>query len=136
MPSARTSLSADAGNGHTALMWAALEGKIAGVKALLLRGVDVNARDPEGHTALMFAVINLHHKIANLLLERGADVNVSAHDGTTALILAASCGDIALVQLLLKKGADRNAKYVGTARTAAVIAAEKGYCDIVDLLNS
>jgi len=117
-------------------MCAALEGKTAAVKALLHRGVDVNARDSEGHTALMFAVINLHQVIAKLLLEQGADVNASANNGTTALILAAACGDIAIVRVLLKKGADRNDKYVGTDRTAAVIAAEKGYFDIVDLLNS
>ena len=135
MPSARTSLSAVMGDGHTALMCAALQGKTATVRTLLQRGVDINAKDPEGHTALMYAVINLHHEIIKLLLEHGVDVNATANDGATALILAASGGDAQIVRALLEKGADRNCKFVGTKRTAAIIAEEKGYREIVELLK-
>jgi ankyrin repeat protein len=136
MASARTSLSAEVGNGHTGLMWAALEGNTGAVNALLRRGVNVNERDSEGHTALMFAVINLHLETVKTLLEHGADLNVCANDGATALMLAASSGDAAIVRLLLNNGADRNARYVDTDRTAASLAAEKGYADIADLLNT
>jgi ankyrin repeat protein len=135
MSSARTSLSAEVGNGHTALMRAALEGNTARVKALLRRGANVNAKDLEGHTALMFAVVNLHSDIVKLLLEHGADVNASANDGLTALMLAASCGDAAVVRALLDKGADKGCKLTRTGKNAAMLAAEKGYTAIVDLLK-
>ena len=136
MPAARTGRSAEAGEGHTALMWAALEGNTARVKTLLKNGADVNAKDLEGHTALMFAVINLHLDTVRVLLEQGADVNARADDGTTALLLAASCGDAALVQVLLNRGADKSGKFTQTGKTAGTIAAEKGYTAIVDLLKA
>ena len=48
------------------------------VKALLLSGADVNARNHEGRTALMFAIVNLHTSTVQTLLDFGADVNVQA----------------------------------------------------------
>jgi len=71
-----------------------------------------------------------------VLLDYGADVNAVAKDGATALILAASCGDEKIVRLLLDKGADVFASYVKTGKTAATLAAEKGYTAIVELLKS
>jgi ankyrin repeat protein len=116
-------------------MCAALEGDTARVKVLLNHGANVNATDLEGRTALMFAAINLHLDIVEMLLERGADVNARANDGATALMLAASCGDAAIVQALLNRGADKSGTFTWTGKTAAILAAEKGYTVIVDLLK-
>ena len=135
MPAARTSLAGEAGEGHTALMCAALGGDTARVKALLDHGANVNAKDSEGHTALMFAVVNLHRDVVELLLEHGADVNARADDGATALLLAASGGDAPLVRALLDRGADRGCKFTRTGKTAANVARERGYTAVAELLE-
>lgn len=121
--------------GHTPLMVAALEGETATVKRLLSGGADVNERDEGGRTALMFAVSNRHGDCAKALLEHGADLNAKANDGATALILAVSSGDCEVVQDLLSKGADVMAKVPQSGKTAWEIAKEKGYSEIVRLLE-
>jgi ankyrin repeat protein len=49
---------AEAMDGHTPLMRAALEADTNTVKSLLSTRANVNASDNRGRTALMFAVIN------------------------------------------------------------------------------
>lgn len=52
---------------------------------LLVKGVDVNARDDDGKTPLHGAARNGRSKIVALLLENGADVNAQDKDGLTPL---------------------------------------------------
>ena len=51
---------------------------VAGVKALLAKGANVNAADEEGHTALIFAAFNGRAETVKLLLAAGADPNAKA----------------------------------------------------------
>jgi ankyrin repeat protein len=136
MSCAQATLAARISGDHTALMYAALSGRTAEVKALLAKGADVNARDYEGRTALMFAAVNLHGDTVNTLLDHGAEVNTRATDGGTALILAVCGGATDIVQSLLNRGADLDGKFAMTNRTALVIATERGYTQIVELLKS
>jgi outer membrane protein assembly factor BamB len=59
------------------LFEAARKGDVATVKALLDKGVDVNAKSDYGLTALGFAADNGHVEVVKLLLERKADVNAT-----------------------------------------------------------
>src|SRR5687767_12889017 len=113
-------------------MRAALLGQSETVKALLLSGADVNARNNEGRTALMFAIVNLRTPTVQALLDFGADVNVQASCGCTPLLLAAGSGDIGITRPLLDSGADPGT-ICGPGRTALVVARERGYSAIVEL---
>ena len=120
---------------HPALMLVALEGRTKEVKALLLQGVDVNAKDGMGRTALMFAVINMHYDTVRALLDSGADVNAKSNSGGTALMLAATSGEPRIVQVLLDKGADRDATLVETNINAMTLAVQHGYAAVISLLK-
>jgi hypothetical protein len=98
---------------ETPLMRAALSGTLGEMRALLDRGVDVNARNGAGATALMWAV-GEGDKV-RLLLERGADPRVRSEDGRTALHIAAMRnGGSDAVTLLLARGASATEKSGGT----------------------
>ena len=113
------------------LIEAALKGDTAGVKALLDKGADVNAKGKYDQTALILASENGHTQIVNLLLNKGADVNIQmAGSHFTALMMASENGHAAIVRDLLAKGADVNIKGA-KCFTALFIASEKGHAAIV-----
>jgi RNA polymerase sigma factor (sigma-70 family) len=91
--------------GGTALTWAAWMNDQAGVKILLDRKVDVNARDSEGRTALHQA-IRWGVQFTRLLLDHGANVNARDNDGRTELMLAAEGGRLDVAKALLAEGAN------------------------------
>ena len=119
--------------GHTALMWAAAEGHLAALEALIAAGAEVDARSstggapvmrsffeagepddaksaarPTGLSALLFAVREGHTDAVRLLLAAGADVSGTAPDGTSPLAVAVINAHYALAELLLDEGADPN----------------------------
>jgi ankyrin repeat protein len=69
----------------TALMMAARQGAIDGVRALVEAGADLDLSDPDGTTALVMAIVNSHNEVAALLLEKGADPNIADASGMGAL---------------------------------------------------
>jgi len=116
--------------GLTALHFAARQGGLSSVEALVEGGADVNQASPGDRTSpLVIATINGHFDIAMYLLERGADPNLANQAGVTPLYGAINVqwAPIAaypqprahlqqrhtyvdLVQALLAKGADPNAR--------------------------
>lgn len=73
---------------EAALLAAASKGDVPGVKALLDKGVNVNAKDNAGRTALTEAAYFGHTEVAKLLLDKGADVFAKKKDGETPLTMA------------------------------------------------
>jgi len=95
-------------SGFTALDWAAREGRIASIDALLDAGADPDILDdgPNGWTALHHAIHRDQTAALEDLLDRGADFEQASRYGETPLMLAAEEGQPRLVQLLLAAGAD------------------------------
>jgi uncharacterized protein len=80
--------------GLTALLFAARQGEIEAVKALLDAKADINALDSDGNNALTLAILNTHYDLTELLIDRGADVNIAAKNGRTALYSAVEMHDV------------------------------------------
>jgi ankyrin repeat protein len=117
--------------GDTALMTAARTGSVAAVRALILRGADVNASENwKGQTALMWAAAANNAAVVDALIEAGANVNArtkykqqalfttggfgrraernsdaTKQAGFTALHFAVRSGSVDAVKALLKRGA-------------------------------
>lgn len=124
-----------------ALQWACYNGHGGITRQLLARDdVDVNATGVINSTALMDAWKCSNVNVTRLLLERD-DVDVKAQDnkGRTPLMWACSAKNENGLRLILEHK-DIDAMYVTTRnagrKTALDIAKEKGYDDIVDILES
>ena len=113
--------------GLTGLMFAARDGKIEAVRALLAAGAGINLADPDGATALHVALLNGHWDVAKLLIDSGADVHGWDWWGQTPLFLAVDMNtlptgarvelptmDMAtgldIINLLIARGANVNAQ--------------------------
>lgn len=114
-------------HGQTALMWAAAEGHVAVVQALVDAKADLQARSNGGFTALLFAVREGKIDAVRTLLKAGVNVNEAtlpppnarqrgagggdtgeAAGGTSALVLAVANAHFELASVLLDEGADPN----------------------------
>ena len=103
--------------------YAAENGDLGRVQALLSRGAPVDEKDSHGKTALIYAARNGHVEIVQLLLSKGANIELEdsvAHG--TPLIWAAYGDQEAVVRLLIQHGANINATTVDgmTALDAAI----------------
>jgi ankyrin repeat protein len=116
--------------GMTPLLFAARQGHVETVRALLDAGVNVNQLKGGDHTSpLLVATINGHFDLGMMLLERGADPNLAADNGATPLYAALNVqwapralypqpraylnqkiGYLEFMTALLEHGADPNAR--------------------------
>jgi ankyrin repeat protein len=91
--------------GWNALIYAAAGGQDEMVRYLLAEGGDINAVAANGMTALMMAAHEAKASTVDLLLARGADVNLRNQDGKSALDMARRTNEKAMVERLQRAGA-------------------------------
>mmetsp|Transcript_43389 Transcript_43389/g.86212 ORF Transcript_43389/g.86212 Transcript_43389/m.86212 type:complete len:252 (-) Transcript_43389:77-832(-) len=91
---------------HQVLFKCVVEDDVAGLKAYVESGEDVNGANEEGMTALHFAADRGYDEVAEFLLRSGARVDELDGSGQTALMYAVSCENKNTVELLLRHGAD------------------------------
>lgn len=112
----------------TPLMYAARQGHVEAVQALIAGGAGLNEISADHSTALLIATINGNFDVAKVLAEAGADVNLESLDGATPLfgiVTTQWAADIDkpqtttkyeeihyldLVKLILNSGADPDAR--------------------------
>ena len=86
-------IEARAGNGFTALHWAAWQGHTQVARLLLEHGADVEARNNDGNTPLMRAAMNGRLEVLRLLLAFGASTTATNDSRESALACAESCDE-------------------------------------------
>ena len=128
------SLDARTSSGHTALLFALVNGHTESVRALLEAGADVDLQDREQTTALMHASFQGHTEIVKALLEAGADVDLQDREQTTALIEASFRGYTEIVKALLDAGADQHIEN-NSGMTTMDWARRNGHAEIIGLLR-
>lgn len=103
---ASPSLNLEAANavGETALMMAALQGRVEWAKKMLERGAKVQKT---GWAPVHYAAAGPSTELLVLLLDRGADINAVAPNGMTPLMMAARHGPEDSVKVLVQRGANK-----------------------------
>jgi ankyrin repeat protein len=120
----KADVNAAAGDGMTALHYAAFHGNAGLAQALLKAKASVTATTRLGdNTPLHVAARHGHGAVVRLLLAAGAKPDVPTSAGATALHLAASAGDTLAIQALVRAKADVNAKETEWGKTPLMFAA-------------
>ena len=89
-----------------ALVEAAFDGDLDGVKQQLEQGYSVESTDGKKQTALSEAALQGHEHVVTALIEVGADPNAQCKKGRTPLYRASFHSHIATMTLLLEAGGD------------------------------
>jgi len=100
-------------HGIPVVLWAASNGSVDAVNALLGAGGDVRSKDKSGRRALLYYLIrfnaarDLNLQLVQRLIEAGADVNAADNNGMNVLTVATRLGNADLIKLLESAGAHR-----------------------------
>ena len=123
-------------DGSTAIMYAAANGDIELVRALIKAGANVKLANQLGTSAITEASIIGSAPIIEALLRAGADPNFRTPNGETPLMAAARSGKGDAAKALLDAGADINAKETWGGQSALMWAAALSQADMVKFLAS
>jgi len=119
--------------GDTTLIDAIKSRKLDEARALLKRGVDVNAARADGETALHWASHLDDLAAGDLLIHGGANVNAANDLGVTPLYLACTNRSARMVERLASAGANPNASLL-SGETVLMECARTGNPDAVRIL--
>jgi ankyrin repeat protein len=115
-------------------------GDLKTLEAILKVGADVDARDRYGQTGLMLAARAGNTDVVRFLVDRGAKLDVTAKFNLSGLMLAILNGHTEIAEVLIMAGANLKVKGKGAPgfhkKTAAVLAAERGFDRIVELIEA
>src|SRR5262245_1113067 len=131
----RVDVNARAGDGATALHWAAYRNNPELTELLLRAGASVNATNDLGVTPLWVAAPkNSTAVVMERLLNAGANPNIVPPTGETPLMIASRTGNLDGAKLLLAHGADVNARESTKGQTALMWAVADRQPNIVHML--
>jgi ankyrin repeat protein len=123
-------------DGSTALMYAAANGDLELVRALIKAGANVKLANQLGTSAITEAAIIGNAPIIDALIKAGGDPNFRTTDGETPLMAAARSGHMEAAKLLIAAKADVNAKENWGGQSALMWAAALSQADMVKFLAS
>ncbi len=106
---------------------------VATVRAEILRGADVNARQDYGRTPLHIAARSGHSEVAALLLAGGAEIDAANPSGLTPLHMSAIWGQADVAELLLANCAEVDAENVDRS-TPLHLTVASGHSEVAELL--
>ena len=122
-------------NGFLPLHIAAHYGESDGIKVLVSRGAEIEAKTATGEkvTPLHLAAYAGHHKAVQVLVELGSNIEAPTSNGSTPLRLAASQRNVLVTEFLLNKGANSNTQ-CNEKKTPLYAAIVRGHQGNVKLL--
>ena len=123
-------------DGTTAVMYAAANGDLELVRALIKAGANVKLANQFGTSAITEAAIIGSAPILDALLKAGADPNFRTTNGETPIMAAARSGKVDAAKVLLDAGADINAKENWGEQSALMWAAAQSQPEMVKFLAS
>jgi ankyrin repeat protein len=130
----RTDVNVPAGDGSSALLWAAYHSNLDMTKALLTAGAVVDAPNHYGVTPLLQASRNGDVEVMRALLDAGAQPTRWHAEGETPLMAASRTGNVDAMKLLISRGAFVNAADPFQEETALMWASAEGHLDAVKAL--
>lgn len=120
--------------GETALMKATKAGKGEIVKALLDGGADPKKVNAEGVPPLIQAIRSHQTEAARALIAGGANVDARDNAGFSSVMLAVLENQHDIAETMINAGADVLVQNHSTLESALILAAQRGYTDLVQLL--
>ena len=127
-------VNAAAGDGATALHWAAYFDALEIARLLVGAGAHPGAANAHGVVPLALACTNANAAMVDLLLAAGADAAAAVTTGETVLMSCARTGNAGAVSALLDNGADVDAAESAEDQTALMWAVAQGHPTVVRVL--
>ena len=131
---AGVNVNARAGDGSTALHWAAQNDDMVLADLLIRKGAKINAATDLGITPLWIAATNSSTAMINRLLQARADPNIAPPTDGSPLMLVAQQGNVEAVKTLLAHGANPEAREAARGQTALMWAVSARRPDVVRAL--